>query len=298
MTKTMNRRALVAALSAGFALPAWAQESGRPRTIRYASSPGVAADLQSLDLYGAPRADGVGRPIVAFIHGGGWRIGDKSNGGAGADKARVFTERGYLYASLNYRLSPAVQHPAHIEDVAAGLAWLLDNAARFGGDPKRIAVMGHSAGAHLAALATTDPRRLGRHGYRPRDLRGAILLDGAGYDLTRQAPATIARGGFLGDAYAAAFGSDGALWKDASPVWRIDPAQPPPPFLILHVPRPDAAMQSRMLAEAIRKAGSEATLIRADGESHSSINRGFGARGDVATDAAFAVLTRWGMGPG
>lgn len=298
----MKRRDLLAGLAAAAAAvaivpPASGQArrlAGAPRTYRYASSPGVDPDLQSLDLYGAP---GQGRPIVAFIHGGGWRIGDKALAGAGAEKARAFTERGYLYASLNYRLSPAVTHPAHVEDVAAALAWLFDNAAAQGGDPRRIVVMGHSAGAHLAALVATDPRRLGAHERKPRDLAGAILLDGAGYDVTTQAPAVQARRGFLGDMYEGAFGTDPAVWRDASPVWQVTAASPPPPFLILHTPRPDATRQSEALGQAIRRAGGEATVTLCRNKTHASINREIGKPGDEPTAAIFAALRRWGAAP-
>lgn len=302
----MNRRDLLAALAAAvaavsptapFSPPARAQArrfAGGARTYRYAAAPGVDPDLQSLDLYGTP---GQGRPIVAFIHGGGWRIGDKGTAGAGAEKARVFTERGFLYASLNYRLSPAVTHPAHVEDVAAALAWLVANATAQGGDPRRIVVMGHSAGAHLAALVATDPRRLGAHGLKPRDLAGAILLDGAGYDVTLQAPAVQARGGFLGDMYEGAFGTDPAVWRDASPALQATVDAPPPPFLILHTLRPDATRQSQALGEAVRRAGGEATVLAFPGKTHASINREIGAPGDKPTAAIFGALRRWGAAP-
>ncbi|MFZ4601115.1 MAG: alpha/beta hydrolase fold domain-containing protein [Caulobacterales bacterium] len=296
----MDRRTLITSLAAAsLAAPGEAYtRAGRlalaPRTYRYAETPGVDPDLQSLDLYGAP---GQGRPILAFIHGGGWRIGDKANPPAGADKARVFTERGYLYASLNYRLSPAVRHPAHIEDVAAAIAWLFANAKAQGGDPSRIVVMGHSAGAHLAALVAADPRWLGAHGLKPRDLKGAILLDGAGYDVATQAKALIARGGFMGDMYGDAFGRDGALWRDASPVFQLDPARPPPPFLIFHTQRPDATRQSRLLAEAVRKAGGAASVAPAFDKTHASINNDIGAPGDKPTTAIFDALRRWGAAP-
>jgi len=297
----MDRRRLLllaaAAAAAGSAHAAPAPPTAQdisPRTCRYAQTQGVDPDLQSLDLYGEP---GQRRPIVAFIHGGGWRIGDKANPAAGAEKAAIFTARGFLFASLNYRLSPAVRHPAHIEDVAAGLAWLLDNAGSFGGDPRRLAVMGHSAGAHLAALAAADPRWLGRHGRKPRDLAGAILLDGAGYDITQQAPAVQARGGFLGDMYADAFGADAQVWRDASPALHCDPAAPPPPFLIFYTARADAIRQSSLLAAALRKAGGTAQTALAADKSHLALNRDIGAPGDKPTAAIFAALTRWGAAP-
>lgn len=290
----ISRRTLALAALAGFAAPAIAQTrvAGAPRTYRYAQAPGAAPDLQSLDLYAPP---GRGRPLVVFIHGGGWRIGDKSNGPAGREKAAYFNGLGCAYASLNYRLSPDVTHPAHVEDVAAALAWLHRNAEAQGIDGARMVVMGHSAGAHLAGLVATDARRLRRHGLSPSILRGAILLDGAGYDVTQQAPAVIARGGFVGAMYADAFGRDGSLWRDASPTLQVAAGVGTPPFLIVHASRPDSTRQSRDLAARLRAAGVDARLHEARGYTHAQINRRIGELGESVTGEITAALTRWGV---
>ena len=120
-----------------------------------------------------------------MIHGGGWRTGDKGSESQGRQKASFFTAHGFVYVSVNYRLSPEVQHPAHVEDVAKALAWIVDHIASYGGDPKQIFLMGHSAGAHLAALVTAD-EGLSKNLESPRRcLSGVILLDSAGYDIPR-----------------------------------------------------------------------------------------------------------------
>jgi acetyl esterase/lipase len=247
-----------------------------------------------MDLYGAEAAGA--KPVLVFIHGGGWRIGDKATAGAGADKARVFTDAGYLYASLNHRLSPEVRHPAHVEDVAAGIAAILHQADAIGADPGRVVLMGHSAGAHLAALVAFDPRWLGAAGIGIDQLRGVILLDGAGYDLTRQAPIAIARGGFTGQMYADAFGTERAGWIDASPTLQIPlEAVRRAPALLLHVGRPDGRNQAEALARALRQAGGEAHVSAIAGRTHASLNRRFGEPGDPAAAAVFAALARWGL---
>lgn len=270
---------------------AQARAADVPRTYRYAQSPDVAPDLQSLDFYAAPDR---GRPLVVFIHGGGWRIGDKAMGAHGREKAAFFNQLGYAYASLNYRLSPNVQHPAHVDDVAAALAWLYDHAAELGFDARRIYVMGHSAGAHLAALVATDARRLAKYGKPLSILKGVILLDGAGYDLTTQAPAVIARGGFLGEMYSGAFGTDRALWRDASPTLHVARGQGIAPFLIVHASRPDSTRQSQQLAQALRAAGVEARLFEARGYTHAQVNRRIGEPGEAITGEIEAALRRWG----
>jgi acetyl esterase/lipase len=285
----IHRRAFVASLAALSLAPAHAQPRA-PRTYRYAETPGVDPDLQSLDLY--PAASGP-RPLVAFIHGGGWRIGDKANAPHGPQKAAFFNAQGFAYASINYRLSPAVTHPAHVEDVAAAVAWLAKNARSHGIDARSITVMGHSAGAHLAALVATDARRLGAHNLPLSAIRGAILLDGAGYDVMRQAPTVIARGGFLGEMYADAFGRDGALWSDASPVAHVRAGAGIAPFLIVHTDRPDAVSQSTLLADRLRGAGVDAQLFRAAGYSHADANRKVGQAGEPVTEAIMAALRRW-----
>lgn len=260
------------------------------RTYRYAQTPGAAAGLQSLDYYPAAAANA---PLVVFIHGGGWRIGDKAMGACGREKAAFFNPQGYAYASVNYRLSPAVQHPAHVDDVAAALSWLHDNAERLGFDRSRIVVMGHSAGAHLAALVAIDPRRLGKYGKPLSILKGAVPLDGAGYDVTRQAPAVIARGGFLGEMYSGAFGTSEAVWRDASPTLQVAPGRDIPPFLIVHASRPDSVSQSRQLAAALRDANVDARLFEARGYTHAQVNHRIGQPNEAISREITAALKRW-----
>jgi acetyl esterase/lipase len=288
----MRRRDLIAAVSALVAAPAAFAQNAGPLTVRYARAPGVAADLQSLDVYGA--AAGQARPIMAFIHGGGWAFGDKANPQQGRDKAAAFTRRGFVYATLNYRLSPAAKHPEHVQDVAAAIAWLHKNASTIGGDPNRLYVMGHSAGAHLAALVATDERRLAAHGLPLSAIRGVVPLDGAGYDLTVEAPLAISQGGMLGLWYRDAFGGDPAGWADASPLSHVAPGKAIPPFLLVHAARPDAVTQSRALAKALRAAGVQAETLLTPKQGHNQINRQFGRAGDMVTQHVMAQLAAWG----
>lgn len=290
----ISRRVFAVCGLAALAVPdarAQSRPTGARRTFRYAQTPGAPAALQSLDLYPAANRNA---PLVVFIHGGGWRIGDKQNGAAGAEKAAFFNAQGYAYASLNYRLSPDVRHPAHVEDVAAALAWLHDNAASQGFDRDRIAIMGHSAGAHLAALVAIDPRYLGKHSKPLSMVKGVILLDGAGYDVTRQAPAVIARGGFMGEMYSGAFGADPAGWRDASPTLLVERGRAIAPFLIVHASRPDSTSQSRTLAARLRDAGVDARLFEARGYTHAQVNRRIGEPGEAVTREIMGALARWG----
>ena len=114
-----------------------------------------------------------------------------------------------------------MQHPAHVEDVAKALAWILDHIASYGGDPKRIFLMGHSAGAHLAALVTADEAYLKKFGKSPAMLSGVVLLDSAGYDIPRKlddfsdSPVPL-------PIYKGAFGTDRQSWIDASPIRHVN----------------------------------------------------------------------------
>jgi arylformamidase len=290
-----DRRRFVGGAAALAAIGAQAQAvPAKPRTVRYAERPGANANLTSLDLYAPPQAQARPAPLVAFIHGGGWRIGDKTNPGAGADKAAFFARRGFAFASLNYRLSPDVAHPAHVEDVAAGLAWLIDNAAAQGCDPGRIFLMGHSAGAHLAALVAADERRLGAFGHRLSALRGVVLLDGAGYDVAAQMRALGGVDTILSDMYRAAFGDDPTRWADASPVRFVASGKGIAPFLIVHTDRRAAVRQSLALASALRAASVEARVFRASGLSHAEVNRGIGRPGDRVGPQVLSALAAWG----
>lgn len=111
---------------------------------------------------------------MIFVHGGGWRRGDKS---AVVRKAAFFTGDGWLFVSVNYRLVPEGRHPTNVQDVANALAWVHNHSAEVGGDPDAICLMGHSAGAHLASLVATDERYLENAGHSLGILNGVIALD-------------------------------------------------------------------------------------------------------------------------
>lgn len=222
--------------------------------------------LQALDVYGPDRPDA---PILLFVHGGGWSRGDRGMVNALPDYAE---RHGLTLASTDYRLVPAVSAREAAEDVAAGVARL---HTEFSGRP--IFLIGHSAGAHLAALVGVDPVYLGAHDLAPADLAGVILLDGAGYDATGpRGPGLVGR--TLDRMYAQAFGDAAAA---LSPTRRIRSGSAFPPFLIFHVTsREDSTAQSRRLAETLIEAGGRAEAIAAPGESHRTINTGFGLADD------------------
>jgi arylformamidase len=242
------------------------------------------ASLQKLDFWQARSARA---PMVVFVHGGGWKRGDKRNA-TGQYKAPHYLSQGYAFASVNYRLVPDATVEEQAADVANAVAYLRRDADKLGFDPDRIALMGHSAGAHLVALVGTDPQYLRRFGLRPADIDAVIPLDGAAYDV----PSQMFDGGrFMNDTYELAFGTDPARQKALSPYWHAE-APNAPAFLILHVERDDGARQSAKLAEALRKNGVQVKLQDFDGKGlrgHMEINRRLGDPDYPAT----AVVDAW-----
>ena len=241
------------------------------RELAYGADPKQKMDL--LVPANASRA-----PLLLFIHGGGWSIGDKRTG-AGV-KAAHFTAQGWAFASVNYRLVPQASVEQQAADIASAIAFARIHAAEQGLDPDRIVLMGHSAGAHLAALVGTDPRYLKAAGVPMSAVRGIVLLDGAAYDIARQ----MARpGNPVSAIYDAAFGDDKARQDMLSPT--LHAAAPNVAnWLILPINRrDDSKAQSEALAAALRPAGASARVVPVPGESHSTLNKGLGEESDFAT---------------
>jgi acetyl esterase/lipase len=233
--------------------------------------------LQSLDVY-RPRGlarDAASRPVLVMVHGGGWKGGDKASSGVVEPKASWCVGQGGLFVSVNYRLSPKVRHPAHVLDVAAALAWVHDHIAEYGGDPERIAIMGHSAGAHLVALVASDPRRLGAFGKSLAIIKGVVCLDTAAFDLPRGV-ADYDLTGRRSGLYERAFG-DRAAQADASPTLRLKEGQALPPFLLFATGgRADVHALGGSFIERLEALGGRGRLVDAPDRSHGSLNRKLG----------------------
>jgi acetyl esterase/lipase len=150
-------------------------------TADQAFRPGARGMLDVYQPEGASAA-----PVVLFFYGGSWQMGSR---GLYEFVGKTLARRGIVTMVADYRLYPEVRFPVFLEDGAAATAWAKANAARFGGDPRRLFLMGHSAGAHTAAMLAFDPQWLGSIGLDPkRDLAGMVGLSGP-YDfgtLTRK----------------------------------------------------------------------------------------------------------------
>lgn len=247
-----------------------AVESGRSGAPHTSISTG-SDPKQAYDLYAGA---GTG-PVLAYIHGGGWSMGDK----AMVHSLPEYAQRhGLTLASIGYRLVPQVTPREQAQDVAAAVAALKRTHP---GRP--LFLMGHSAGAHLAALVGADPTYLAGVGLQPSDLTGVILLDGAGYDATGDRGNGPA-GRLLGNLYSEAFGDNAAA---LSPTLLVRAGVRYPPYLIFYISsRDDARGQSEALAAALTRAGGQAQVIVAPDDSHRDINVEFGQAGDAEGERA------------
>lgn len=240
--------------------------SAEPRETTIKHIPYIkGSDLKkhTLDLY-LPKQKTKNTPVHIFVHGGGWNIGDKKS--IKAKEAKTFTDAGVILVTLNYRLSPAVQHPAHIQDVAAGVKWVNDNIAQYGGDPKNIVLSGHSAGGHLVALLGTDAQYLKKHGLRLNMFKAIIPIDHSKYDLTLEHKGPLAR--LVKRWTKNAFGTDAENLKDGSPIYK-DLTQNLSPFLVtVSGDRAHAKAESKRFIDELKKNKQAASLLVIDGYSH------------------------------
>ena len=118
--------------------------------------------LQSLDLFipnDISEANPV--PVVVFIHGGSWRAADKRKSvNVHSNFCIAIAQRGMITVNVNHRLSPKVQYPSHVNDIALALKWVTNHIQKYSGDPEQIFLAGHSSGGHLGALITLDVKYL------------------------------------------------------------------------------------------------------------------------------------------
>jgi arylformamidase len=264
MLHSPRRIVLAIASAAGFFLIVANWESARPTRASAAQSQPKAnlirdiaytkpadpknARGQTLDLY-LPEMSVRKPPLVVFIHGGFWTLSDDEYQ-IGPAVAEALLPNGLAVALVRYRLAPANTHPAQAQDIAAAVAHLIRSADKFGYDAKRVYLAGHSAGAHLAALAALDGSHLSAQRLTPRSLAGVVGFSGI-YDL-RPKPESAEQQKL---AVRQAFGDNPDKLATASPTThaRADA----PPFLILGAENdfPGFLIDAKRFAESLRKTG-------------------------------------------
>lgn len=268
----------------------------------FAAEPRIHRDLaysepkeqrRTLDVYNLTESKN--QPIIFWIHGGGWQRGDKSDVAA---KPWAFLDRGFVFVSTNYRFVPNVSMKQIGGDLAKAIRWTHDHAREYGGDPKTIFIMGHSAGASLAALICTDGSYLKAEGLSLTVIKGCVPVDGDAFDVPMEIKAESERGS---TSKIRTFGDSVATQRDLSAVTHIARGRNIPPFLILHVADPVAAarrtgccaetdVQSHRLAQALQGAGVQAKVCAVSRKTHATLNSDLGLPGDQATKEVFDFL--------
>jgi acetyl esterase/lipase len=243
-----------------FALPATAQSHRITivKDIDYVPGAEYPGGKDRLDLY---IPDGVANaPVILSIHGGALSGGDRSEE---SFVGRRFAAEGYLTVVTSYRLSPQVSHPAHIEDAAAAFAWVKRNIAQRGGDPNRIIVIGHSAGAYLLMLLATDPRYLAVHKLSPSDIKGLVPVSGFFW---------VDKPGVAPDRPSYVWGTDRKVWVDASPARHLRADLPPVLIIDTNGDEDWRQQQNVDMAAALRAAGhKDVTVYQVKGRTHMSV---------------------------
>jgi acetyl esterase/lipase len=230
---------------------------------------------QRLDVYIPPGARNA--PILIMVHGGAWRIGDKANTGSIENKLKHWLTRGWIVASVNYRMLPDAMAYEQAQDVAEAVQWAQGYAGDWGGDPRQIVLMGHSAGAHLVALVSSKPEMVGQ------PWAGTVVLDSA----AMQVSATMA--GRHPRFYDQAFGTDPAYWIQASPMDQWTP-KAVPMMLVCSTQRPDEPCDDARRFQAKAKAGGHEMPVLPQDLTHADINRTLGLPG-AYTDAVDAFIS-------
>ena len=225
-----------------------------------------------LDLY-LPKGQ-KGFPVILFIHGGAWKNGNKELYGKLGD---AFCSNGIGVVVANYRLTPKVQHPGHIQDVARAFAWINKNIGKYGGRADQVFVMGHSAGGHLSALLASDESYLKAQNLSMGSVRGAIPISG------------VYRIG--GERMAAVFGDEGAR-KNASPLTHVNGNHPP--FLIIYADQDfkGCDKMSDEMCKALQQHKADASILEIKDRNHISIIRNMAHEDDPATQAILKFVAK------
>ncbi|MCY4014847.1 MAG: carboxylesterase family protein [Gammaproteobacteria bacterium] len=246
------------------------------RDVVYADLPGVDRERLTLDLYMPSDAAGAKarRPIVLYVHGGGWIAGTKAQAFL---QPLALVPEGFVYASANYRLRPDATVAEMAQSVASAAGWLTRHADEFDGDPHTLFLVGHSAGAHLVSLLGTNETFLEEAGVHPASVRGVVSLDTAVYDLPKLLDETEAT------LHQRVFGEEPDA-EAVSPWHHVEYGAPHPAFLIFYSEgRPAAATQTIPFANRLNDAGHVATVLEAVGRDHGELNNMLGTDADQPT---------------
>ena len=237
---------------------------------------------QKVDLY--LQQSSTDAPLIVFVHGGAWRVGDRSHV---QSKPAFFNRLGYAFASTGYRLYPEVEVEQQARDIAAAITILRKNADGLNYDGNNIILIGHSAGAHLAALLGTNPKYLGRNFAA---VKGVILLDGASYDI----PAKLTENGQskrLHRFFEKIFSKNPERQRALSPTTYSKSPNVPYWLAIYDSGRRASEMQSKKLISLLKSAGARTMIRGISDTNHRELNQELGT-GKLSIDTTIATFLK------
>lgn len=244
------------------------------RNLDYVQGVDYPKDKDKLDIFmpaGAEKA-----PTLLVFHGGALMRGDKSEQ---QFVPECFVPEGFGVVVANYRLSPDVMHPAHIQDAAAAFAWVTKNIAKYGGDPERIYVAGHSAGAYLALLVALDPSYLRVHSLDPSAIRAVLAVSPFTWveEVAKERDKSV-------------WGTDPEVWKQASLRPYIGRRKPPVLAVYADGDEEWRKRHNKELVELLSAAGNTAKAVEVPNRDHGSVWRGITAADDQTAKHMVAFM--------
>ncbi|KAK7186000.1 hypothetical protein PSPO01_07812 [Paraphaeosphaeria sporulosa] len=234
-----------------------------------------------------PKGEGKAPPLIVFIHGGSWRVGTYLDS-LGSRKVEWLVGSGYAFASINYTLIPAVSVKQQVQECADAISFFTQRAPFFGFDGDSIVLMGHSSGAHVAALLGTDARYLENVGVGMDKIRGVVCIDGSNFNAAAElldSPGPVAENMLAG------LGDDVGVLRDMSPTYH---ARGPnaAAFLLLQAQRHGDIRQAVEFEASLLAAGTKVEVRVFEGEffeGHVAMLMRLGDEGYPAT----GVVGKW-----
>ena len=269
-----------------FALPVFAlispQAVAQPKVeIEYGT-----LDRQKLDIYSTANMSEA--PVMVFIHGGGWHIGNKKRVHR---QPAAFNREGFVYVSVGYPLLPDHPVETQVRSVAMAIAWITENIETYGGDPGQLYLMGHSAGAHLAALSVIDPQYLAAYKIKSENILGLISVDGATLNVPWRMENLDVGIRYARRMFRQTFGEDRDRWQTLSPSHYISDDQIPPPTLFLTAEEQTVSnMAADQVVDRLEEVGGKTKVVHVKNRNHLTIHRRLGRRNDAAFDAILTFI--------
>jgi acetyl esterase/lipase len=242
------------------------------KDVPYFSGKDADKERHRLDLY-LPAGSGE-FPVMLFVHGGGWKNGNKAEF---EFLGKTLAGRGIGVVAINYRLFPKVKFPANVEDVARAFAWTHENIARYGGRADRLYLGGHSAGGHLVSLIATDESYLKAHKLSLSDVRGVLSISGL---------YAIRQGRFP------LFEDTPEGAKKASPIHQVQANHPP--FLVVYAEQdfPRFGEMAEEFCRALREASCDVKCMKVKDRTHGSVATKIAEEGDPVRLAILAFVVK------